>query len=86
MPCCGQARVQAQGAISHQRASVAQRPAPQPGVGQTVYFRYFGQTGLTVTGPASARVYQFAANRSPVPVDARDAASFARVSNLRMVR
>jgi len=88
MSCCGKARTQVQGTISHQRASVAPASAsqPQPATGQSVYFCYFGQTGLTVTGPASSRVYRFAANGAPIAVDARDAVSLARVPNLRAVR
>lgn len=88
MSCCGKARTQIQGTISHQRTSTAPLPAtqPHPVSGQNVYFRYFGQTGLTVTGPASSRVYRFAANGAPIAVDARDAGSLARVPNLRAIR
>lgn len=88
MSCCGKARNQVQGTISHQRTSVAPASPPQvqASTGQSVYFRYFGKTGLTVTGPASSRVYCFAANGAPIAVDARDAASLARVPNLRALR
>jgi hypothetical protein len=87
MPCCGKARTQIQGTISSQRP----KPAPtvsqaQPYAGQSTYFRYFGQTGLTVNGPVSSRLYRFVANGAPIEVDARDAASLARVPNLRPVR
>jgi hypothetical protein len=89
MPCCGKARLQVPRTITNQRTSAGPGEAPQPpqpASGQSVYFRYFGQTGLTVTGPASSRVYRFAANGGPIAVDARDAASLARVPNLRAVR
>lgn len=87
MSCCGKARTQ-QGTISHQRANVARAEAHPASVaaGKMVYFQYFGKTGMTVTGPASSQVYRFLANGAPVAVDARDAASLARVPNLRAMR
>jgi len=64
----------------------SRQAAAQSATGQTAYFSYLGQTGITVTGPYSGRAYRFTANSAPVAVDARDAAALARVPNLRMVR
>ena len=95
MSCCGKARAQAQRAISNQPAKLApgvavQRKPPlpqnQPAAATNVYFSYFGNTGLTVTGPVSSRVYRFVASGPPLEVDARDAASLARVPNLRRIQ
>ncbi len=87
MPCCGKSRSQIQGTISNQRPKPIPRAASQPQVrvGDSAYIRYFGKTGLTVTGPVSSRIYRFSANGAPVAVDARDVASLARVPNLRVV-
>jgi len=87
MPCCGKARAQLQGTISSQRTKPVSSAAsqPQPSAGQSAHFSYFGKTGLTVTGPVSSRVYRFSANGAPIAVDPRDAASLARVPNLRIV-
>lgn len=86
MPCCGKARAQLQQTTSSQRtrpaaSAVSSPPSPI----QSAYFRYVGKTGLTVTGPASSKMYRFLANGAPVAVDARDAAALARVPNLRLV-
>lgn len=94
MSCCGKARAQAQRAISSQPAKLApsvaaqRRPLPQnqPPAATNVYFSYFGNTGLTVTGPVSSRVYRFVASGPPLEVDARDASSLARVPNLRRIQ
>lgn len=88
MPCCGKARARVQQTISSQTTRPAPGVAPksQPVAGQSVYFNYYGKTGITVTGPVSSRVYRFAASGAPMLVDARDAASLARVPNLRAVR
>ena len=88
MPCCGKARTQLQPVKVSPKTKAANAPAShlQPSAGQNVLFRYHGQTGLTVTGPASSRIYRFSANTAPIAVDARDAASLSRVPNLRMVR
>jgi hypothetical protein len=88
MPCCGKARtpVRQVTPTPRNRSAAAPPSQPQPFAGQTAHFRYFGQTGITVTGPASSRVYRFSANGAPMIVDARDAAALARVPNLRMIR
>jgi hypothetical protein len=91
--CCGKARSQVQRKIAPRRtgiasgaAPVAAAPSSLPSPGAAVYFRYYGNTGLTVTGPSSSRVYRFSPNGAPIAVDVRDAASLSRVPNLRAVR
>lgn len=88
MPCCGKARSQVRTTSPAPRpnpitiatpAQVKTVAAPM----QSVYFKYHGTTGISVTGPASSRVYRFAPNGGPIAVDPRDAASLARVPNLR---
>jgi len=63
-----------------QSAVQAQNP-----LNRDVYFSYFGNTGLTVLGPVSSRVYRFLTNGGPIAVDPRDAASLARVPNLKRI-
>ena len=94
MSCCGKVRAQLQRSIPPRRGGPAPRanpvsaaaPSPHSSAPPAVYFRYYGNTGLTVTGPASSRVYHFSANGAPIAVDPRDAASLARVPNLRALR
>jgi len=99
MSCCGKQRNRVvqqatsaplrrtQSEISRKAVSLTQpcSSVPTP-TAQSAYFRYFGQTGISVTGPFSARVYTFNPNASPMAVDPRDAPSLARVPNLRLVR
>jgi hypothetical protein len=59
---------------------------PATATARPTFFSYLGQTGITVTGPSSGRTYRFAAGSAPMEVDPRDAASLARVPNLRTVR
>jgi hypothetical protein len=97
MSCCGKARAQAKRTVSNPtvsnpKAKPALSVAPQPQAlpaapaTQSVYFTYAGNTSLTVTGPVSRRVYRFFANSGAMAVDARDAASLARVPNLRQIQ
>ena len=86
MSCCGKTRAQLQESISTQNPKVAGGAAPQPAAAQSIYFRYFGKTGLTVRGPASSVVYRFVGDGAPIAVDPRDAAALARVPNLRAIR
>jgi len=88
MSCCGKTRSQIRATISNQStnrvpSAAASLPASN---GQSVYFQYYGKTGMTVTGPVSSRTYRFSAGETAIAVDARDAPSLARVPNLRAVR
>lgn len=94
MSCCGKARARVQQTIMRRTTGAVSGAAPVPvevpsgpsAAASAVYFRYYGNTGLTVAGPASSRVYRFVANGAAVAVDPRDAPSLSRVSNLRVVR
>ena len=46
-------------------------------------FTYLGRTALTVTGPATGRIYRFAAPGARLRVDARDATALRKVPVLR---
>lgn len=59
-------------------------PSPRP-ASPYPSFQYIGASGLTVQGPASKRLYRFAAPGSIVAVDARDAPSLTRVPLLRRI-
>jgi len=50
------------------------------------YFQYLGQTGLTVRGPRTGKLYRFDRHGAVVAVDLRDRRALAAVSNLRQVR
>ena len=91
MPCCGKARSQLRTTSPGTRPNPVSNATPvqvktPAATGQAVYFKYVGTTGISVTGPASSRVYRFAPNGGAIAVDPRDAASLARVPNLRAIR
>lgn len=90
MPCCGKARNQLRTTSPGTKPNPVSHATPvqvkTPTATAPVYFKYVGTTGISVTGPASSRVYRFAPNGSAIAVDPRDAASLARVPNLRAVR
>lgn len=91
MPCCGKARNQLRTTSpgSRPNPNTIATPAQVKAVAapsQSVQFKYFGTTGISVTGPATSRVYRFAPNGGPIAVDPRDAASLSRVPNLRPIR
>ncbi len=71
MSCCGQQRAQMNGSS----ASTPHRH----------FFRYEGQTALTVAGPVSGKYYRFPAAGATVEIDPRDAPSLERVPQLRRV-
>jgi hypothetical protein len=74
MSCCGQQRAQMNGSnISGSRAP------------ERHFFRYEGQTALTVAGPVSGKYYRFPASGATVEADPRDAPSLERVPQLRRV-
>jgi hypothetical protein len=67
-------------------AQLRPQPKDQPSAAQNAYFSYLGSTGLTVVGPVSSQVYRFVPSGPPIVVDPRDAASLARVPNLRRIQ
>lgn len=85
MSCCGKARTQLRTTGPRPNPTTNATPTRVKTVtpAQSVQFKYFGTTGISVTGPATSRVYRFAPNSGPIAVDPRDAASLARVPNLR---
>jgi len=80
MPCCGQKRAMAAGngqSIDFKRASGTYPTA--------AIYEYVGQTGMTVTGPATGHTYRFAEPGAKVQIDARDVQSLRGLPNLRRV-
>jgi chitodextrinase len=83
--CCGQNRTQlrATSKASAARLAVAVgQPKLQPGVS----FVYLGNTGITVTGPASGTQYRFDRPGARVEVDPRDRILLASLRQLRQVK
>lgn len=76
MGCCGR-RASMTPTVTSASSPKASSPYPS--------FQYIGGSGLTVQGPTSKRLYRFAAPGAIVAVDARDAASLARMPQLRRV-
>jgi hypothetical protein len=75
MGCCGKRSTMTAIPAKMARPSASSSPYPS--------FQYIGGSGLTVQGPASKRLYRFASPGAIVAVDARDAASLARMPQLR---
>jgi len=75
MSCCGQQRAQMTGSNASAGSPVPERH----------FFRYEGQTALTVAGPISGKYYRFSAPGATVEADPRDAPSLEQVSQLRRV-
>jgi len=71
MSCCGQQRAQMNGSNTS---------APH-----RYFFRYEGQTALTVAGPVSGKYYRFPVPGSTLEADPRDAISLEQVPQLRRV-
>ncbi len=82
MSCCGRARAPAEPQPVRREATFA---APQP-LQAAVSFEYTGATRLVADGPVTRQRYRFEQPGARVAVDARDAASFAAVPNLRRIR
>jgi hypothetical protein len=74
MSSCGQQRAQMNGA----NASGSRAP-------ERHFFRYEGQTALTVASPVSGKYYRFPAPGATVEADPRDAPSLEQVPQLRRV-
>jgi hypothetical protein len=70
--CCGKQRAQFNG------SSVGSLP-------ERHFFRYVGETALTVAGPISGKYYRFSASGATVEADPRDAPSLEQVPLLRRV-
>ena len=84
MPCCGNQRAKLQGPI--RTNNIPSRPAPgsEPRrvLRDRVFFKYLGQTGITVIGPATGKRYRFNGPGSIMEVDLRDRRSVALLSQL----
>jgi hypothetical protein len=74
MSCCGKQRTQLTGSFS-----------PGGSVPERHFFRYVGETALTVAGPLSGKYYRFPAPGATVEADPRDAPSLEQVPQLRRV-
>ena len=89
MPCCGNQRatLQIPARPSH-NSGLADKNRQAPGrvLHDRVFFKYVGQTGMTVIGPRSGKRYRFEATGSPVEVDLRDRPGLAALPKLREVR
>jgi hypothetical protein len=83
MNCCGRPRAPAEARYTTRRE--AWPPEPRYHV-PTVTFVYTGSTRLAADGPVSRRRYRFDHPGATIEVDARDAASFAAIPNLRVQR
>ncbi len=93
MSCCGNRRAaltlhsqptSAAGPATH-ISGVTGQASGRPVVAE-VHFQYTGGTALSVRGVFSQHTYRFAATGAVLPVDGRDALSFAAVPHLRRVR
>lgn len=78
MSCCGKRR-------DTWRGETAQIPPASFNHSGQVYFRYVGNTALTVIGPVTGRTYKFSAGGAVSGADLRDAPSLAAVPHLRQV-
>jgi hypothetical protein len=87
--CCGNSRSQYRGTTTNPPPPrvapfIAGSQAAAPGrPGAT--FEYFGQTGLTVKGAVTGRVYRFGHPKARLVVDPRDRPSMAAIPVLRQV-
>jgi hypothetical protein len=87
--CCGQKRAQARQIKQVEKVSrPGEKPAthPRPKGNSPPLFQYLGETGLTVMGPRSRRLYRFGHPGAVVAVDLRDKQALAAVSVLRQVK
>ena len=89
MPCCGNQRATIQTpARTNYSSGTANKNHDEPRrvLRDRVFFKYLGQTGMTVIGPKSGKRYRFDAAGSIVEVDLRDRPGLAGLSKLREVR
>ena len=78
MACCGKNRPAPWVDTSSPRTA-----SPIPKTPRAYYFQYVGKTALTALGAVTGHRYRFAGPGALLPVDERDAPSFAAVPNLR---
>ena len=89
MPCCGNQRATlTTPARSNYNSGTADKTREEPRrvLRDRVFFKYLGQTGMTVVGPKSGKRYRFDAPGAVVEVDLRDRPSLAGLPQLREVR
>jgi hypothetical protein len=84
--CCGQGNAQSRAGLQPRRLAVPLASAANWSNPLTVWFEYFGRTGLTVLGRISGKHYRFERPGFQVEVDGRDAGFLATLPNLRQVR
>ena len=88
MPCCGKKRIQARRTKQAQQAPTPMEATSsrlRPERDSVPYFQYLGETGLTVIGPRSHKLYRFNHPGTVVAVDPRDWSTLAAVSLLKQV-
>jgi hypothetical protein len=84
MGCCGGKRQQIKVALGGAEPSPGAAQPPRAAV-VFEFFRYTGNTGMTVVGPITGKRYRFNAPGAVVAVDARDAPGVGAAPNLRQV-
>jgi hypothetical protein len=96
--CCGKKRQQLRASSSPLRTARGSQPlnrsaasgptssAPETAPASSVYFEYFGKTGLTIVSPVTGRRYRFDRPGDQLAVDARDHSLLLYVPNLKPVR
>lgn len=91
MSCCGNKRANLYGTVSLQLAangaqpSMNVQPVPRTSPPVAVVFEYTGESGVSVLGPVTRRMYRFDGKHWRVSVDARDAPAVAGVPKLQRV-
>lgn len=87
--CCGKKRAQARQTKQTEKVSRPEgKSVAHPGLPSTSLplFQYLGETGLTVMGPRTRKLYRFDHPGAVVAVDLRDKQALAAVSVLRRVK
>lgn len=78
MSCCGNKRTAISKPLSPTTPTQPKNPVPNP----VVWFRYTGESTLTVIGRVTNTTYQFTHQGATLATDARDYRSLASVPNL----
>lgn len=89
--CCGKNRAAARAAaVAGGVAARGQQPSAAPPIPTSatseIMFEFVGDGSAAIRGPASGRVYRFAAPGDRVRVDARDRPGLLSIATLRWVR